>query len=207
VVREDAVARQLAVLQATLARASLHLDKLRAEWLDTKLFSFNAAEVVQALESLPVLQLGIMHDKKSCGIEDLRLVLSKLTSVGSCLTNLDSLVIKRVIAWNSFDQFDAAEVCGWGANRTEASEHTKHGTYRPFQHFIRIRRVLDKDYYKTAKEKVERVNLFGWLANIMTDEGWGGYSKESRNMLKKVIEWLMKDYGDVEGGREYNVPP
>jgi len=47
-VLEDAVARQLAVLQATAACASIRLDELRTEWLDTKFFLSNAAETEQS---------------------------------------------------------------------------------------------------------------------------------------------------------------
>jgi hypothetical protein len=106
--REDPIAKQLAVLQAAVERASIRLEELRVEWLNISFFFSKAADIGQTWKSLTVLRLGILHDEESYGIKDLRVVLGQLTnlrqlhlsSVGQHRTHLDSLIDRREIAWH-----------------------------------------------------------------------------------------------------------
>jgi hypothetical protein len=170
----------------------------------------NATEFGQTWKSLTVLRLGIVHDEDSRGIEDLRLVLGELTnlrqlhlsSVGPYLTHLDSLVNKRMIPWNRLADLTLRRFVVGEATIQRLLD-------LPSVRSISLCNICLKDdgcwisiMTRLQKKRWERVSLSGWLANITTDEGWGGDSNEDGNLLKKVTEWLMEDHRDAEGGRE-----
>jgi hypothetical protein len=168
--------------------------------LDTKFFLFKAAQIGRSWKSLTVLRLGIVHDERSRGIQDLKLVLEELTnlrqlhlsSVGPCLTSLDLLIDTRV-AWNGLTDLTL--------QRFEVGESTLRELLDiPSMESVSLRNIaLQGDGCRIrirtslGKKRFERVYLFGWLVNITTDEGWGGDSNEDGSLLKEVTEWLMTD--------------
>jgi hypothetical protein len=77
---DNAVTRQLVVLRAALSHASIHLDELCVERLNTTFFLSRAAELGQAWKSLTVLRLGIVQDEELRGVEDLKVVLYFMSS-------------------------------------------------------------------------------------------------------------------------------
>jgi hypothetical protein len=199
-VRAHAVTRLFGVVQALLLRAPIHLDELRAEWLDTKFFLSKAAQIGQTWKSLTILGLGIVHDEESRGIQDLKLVLDELTnlrqlhlsSVGPCFTHLDSLVNNRIIAWNGLTDLTL--------RRFQVGELTLQRLLNiPSMERISLHNIALKGdgcwirvMTKLQKEKLERVRLSGWLANNMTNQGWGD-SNGDENLLEEVANWLMTD--------------
>jgi hypothetical protein len=200
-VHENAVARQLVVLQAALARASIRLDELCAEWLDTSFFLSKAAEIGQIWSSLKVLRLGIVHDRTSRGIGDLREVLGQLnnmrqlhlSSVGPCPTHLESIVDNRWINWNRLTVLTL--------RRFVIRESTLRWLLDiPSIKSISLRNMaLDADgcwmnlLTNLREKEFEEVWLSGWLANGTMDGGWGGDSNVDGDLLQNVAEWLMRD--------------
>jgi hypothetical protein len=194
--REDPIARQLVVLQAAIARASIRLKELRVEWFNTKFSLSKAADVGQTWKSLTVLRLGILHDEESGGIEDLRVVLGQLTnlrqlhlsSVGQRRTHLNSLVNNREIAWNGLTDLTLQRfvVEEWTLQRllnVPSMESTS--LYNIELEYGGCWRSIMANL---QKKKFERVCLSGWLANETQDEGWCG-----EGLLQEAAECCMAD--------------
>jgi hypothetical protein len=194
--REDPIARQLVMLQAAIASASIRLKELRVEWFNTKFSLSGGADIGQNWKLLTVLRLGILHDEESHGIEDLRVVIGQLanlrqlhlSSVGQHRTHLDALVNSREIAWDGLTDLTL--------QRFVVEEWT-------LQRLLNIPSMESTSLYNIEleyggcwrsimtslqKKKFERVCLSGWLANGTEDEGWGG-----EGLLQEVAEWYMRD--------------
>jgi hypothetical protein len=196
VVREDPIAKQLVVLQAAVARASIRLKELRAEWLNTRFFLSEAADIGQTWRSLTVLRLGILHDEESHGIEDLRAVLSQLTnlrqlhlsSVGPHRTHLDSLVNNREITWNGLTDLTLQRFVVEERTLQRLLNQPSIESISLYSIELKYGGCWRSIMTNLQKKKFKQVCLSGWLANGTEDEVWGG-----EGLLQEVAEWLMRD--------------
>jgi hypothetical protein len=204
--RDNAVARQLVVLHAALSHASIHLDELCVERLNTTFFLSRAAEIGQNWKSLTVLRLGIVQDEELRGVEDLKTVLHELTNLrqlhlsgaGPHITPLDPLLND----WN--------QLIGLTLRQFVVGEPTLQALLNvPSLRSISLHNILLEDdgcwiriMAGLQMKNWERVSLSGYLANMTADEGWGGDSNKDGDLLKEVAEWLMDDYGDEGNKRQ-----
>jgi hypothetical protein len=203
--RDSAVVRQLVVLHASLSHASIHLDELCVERLNTTFFLSRAAELGQNWKSLTVLRLGVVQDEELRGVEDLKTVLHDLTNLrqldlsgsGSHTVPLDPLIND----WNQLTELTLRQFVV-----EEPTLQTLLNT--PSIRSINLHNILLEEdgcwiriLTGLQMKNWERASLSGYLAN-MTDGGWGGDSNKDGDLLKEVAEWLMDDYGDEGNKRQ-----